>query len=289
MSRKWTDKEERILLDLYGVKTYKEIAQMLNRTENAVERRTRILREKNGIPVKNSHKQRELEFKSRFESLFPNFKYHSGYNNVDTPFKSECRICGHIQERNAQCIRRESAIHYCSGCIQINNLRKDLIKVLDKHYKTKLKELENIEKTKETEKKKIKELTSICQECGEVFIGTSKGMKYCSLECSNKRNNRLKEIKRRKKIKKNGRVDWDISLSKLVERDKNICYICGEECDESDYVKDNENNFIVGKNYPSVDHVKPISKGGTHIWSNIRLAHHYCNSIKRDNILKRIG
>lgn len=48
---------------------------------------------------------------------------------------------------------------------------------------------------------------------------------------------------------------------------------------------DNDNNFIVGYDYPSIDHVIPISKGGTHTWDNVRLAHHHCNSIKKDSIV----
>ena len=46
---------------------------------------------------------------------------------------------------------------------------------------------------------------------------------------------------------------------------------------------DINNVFVAGDNYPSVDHIKPISKGGTHTWDNIQLAHRYCNTIKSDN------
>ncbi|MDT2396282.1 HNH endonuclease [Enterococcus avium] len=35
-----------------------------------------------------------------------------------------------------------------------------------------------------------------------------------------------------------------------------------------------------------MDHVIPISKGGTHSWDNVRLAHRHCNAIKRDALLK---
>jgi len=42
--------------------------------------------------------------------------------------------------------------------------------------------------------------------------------------------------------------------------------------------------FIVGLEYPSLDHVIPLSKGGEHSMSNARLAHTYCNSIKSDQV-----
>jgi 5-methylcytosine-specific restriction endonuclease McrA len=34
--------------------------------------------------------------------------------------------------------------------------------------------------------------------------------------------------------------------------------------------------------YGSIDHVLPVSKGGTHTWNNVRLAHRGCNMAKRD-------
>ncbi len=40
--------------------------------------------------------------KKQFENLHSNFKYHSGYVGANDNFKSECRICGYVQERNAQ-------------------------------------------------------------------------------------------------------------------------------------------------------------------------------------------
>lgn len=121
---------------------------------------------------------------------------------------------------------------------------------------------------------------SNCLECGNEL---EKGQeKYCSDLCRNRANNRVARIKRRNLIQ-NGKTDMDISSNKLIKRDKNVCHICGRKCDSNDYIIDNDGNFIVGKNYPSIDHVKPISKGGTHTWDNVKLAHHYCNTIKSNN------
>ena len=39
-------------------------------------------------------------------------------------------------------------------------------------------------------------------------------------------------------------------------------------------------------NYPSIDHTVPVSKGGTHTWDNVQLAHFYCNRVKGNNIKK---
>ena len=73
--------------------------------------------------------------------------------------------------------------------------------------------------------------------------------------------------------------DRDITLLKLFHRDKGICKICGQICDYHDYeIRDKV--FIAGNLYPSIDHIKPLSKGGYHTWENIQLAHKVCNSIK---------
>lgn len=63
-----------------------------------------------------------------------------------------------------------------------------------------------------------------------------------------------------------------ISLEKLFDRDGGICWLCGKACDiEAD---PNSNN------YPSIDHVVPISLGGKDEWQNIKLAHRICNSLR---------
>jgi 5-methylcytosine-specific restriction endonuclease McrA len=78
-------------------------------------------------------------------------------------------------------------------------------------------------------------------------------------------------------------VDKGITLEKLFRRDRGQCYICGGICDWNDFsIKDNA--FIAGQTYPSIDHVKPLAKGGEHSWDNVKLAHFVCNSLKSDKI-----
>lgn len=72
----------------------------------------------------------------------------------------------------------------------------------------------------------------------------------------------------------------EIDLSALIERDGGICHICGKKV--SDRVKFGGSR---GKGedrtmYPSVDHIVPISRGGEHVWSNVKLAHLSCNAKK---------
>lgn len=100
---------------------------------------------------------------------------------------------------------------------------------------------------------------------------------FCSIQCQKKYSNKKHADHRRKTIKANGKVDWSITLKKLVKRDNNICHICGHAVN----MKSHYNSDFYG----SIDHVIPLSKGGTHSWDNVKLAHRKCNCEKRDNLI----
>jgi 5-methylcytosine-specific restriction endonuclease McrA len=129
-------------------------------------------------------------------------------------------------------------------------------------------------------KKTLKEYK--CNECSKDFFSVKK-KRYCSDSCLNKRSNRVKEIKRRTKLKENGKIDYTITIDKLIKRDKRVCKICGDKVNKKDFITTDEGYFIAGDYYPSIDHILPVSKGGTHTWDNVQLAHRICNTDKRDN------
>lgn len=110
-----------------------------------------------------------------------------------------------------------------------------------------------------------------CVECNKLFIANDVRQKYCSTQCRNKHSNRIKN----KRLYKNGKPDMSISLTRLYMRDSGICQLCGKhinfDCDSN------------SNNYPSIDHIKPIAKGGLHSWDNVQLACRQCNSIKSDS------
>lgn len=236
-----------------------------------------------------AYDEREKDFKDRFEKMHPNFEYHSEYVDSESNFKSKCRKCGHIQERHAQCTRpfkakREIICDNCAGQRKIAN--KELRKVkseLNKRTKEVIGKV--ISKTQKELKKRLREVQkeintreTTCCKCGKTFK-TDKNVKFCSKTCANRHHNKTKEIRRRKREVINGKHD-DISLEVLIKREKNKCHICNGKCNKKDYTLTEEGHFIVGSNYPSIDHVVPLSKGGTHTWDNVKLAHHYCNTIK---------
>lgn len=288
---------------------------------------------KNGLGGKRSKQvnqhgileKREQKFKKDFEDKFPDFKYHSNFKSVDDYFKLQCKNCGSIQEKHAQCLRHSEEI-ICDNCNKTKSIirAKQIIKAKRKikiNRKVK-KEVEILKRIKrnhkyyikcqkccdmffssrinsvhcntcisiiksEEQKQRIKWKGKIikCEECGKEFEMKSIRSKYCSDHCLNKAYYRRKEIERRGKLKENGRINYNITLEKLIERDNDICQICGETIDKSDYKTTDEGYFVVGDQYPSLDHIIPVSKDGTHTWDNVQLTHHYCNSVKRDKII----
>lgn len=301
--------------------SYKEIAERLGYKRDSIKHYC----QKNnirGIEIDNSIETREQNYIKRFVEKFPNFEYVSGYEKYDSTIKVRCKVCGHVQERNAhnkdytQCnkcvelerIKNLKAKEHEAELIEKQRLISDLIKALSRQINAKERE-EQLHKTcqrcesnyiattlksvhcdkclEEIKKEQIIKIESLqgrtCKECGKAFNANNLNNNYCSDSCKRKYNNRMKEISRYK-YKKNGKVDYDISLKKLYKRDKGICHICSRKCDYNDYNDDN-NIFIVGKDYPSIDHVFPKSKGGTHTWDNVKLAHMKCNTEKRDKII----
>lgn len=169
-----------------------------------------------------------------------------------------CAFCGHEQT-----LRSLQHIPRCSHC-------------------------ETLRRKRRQEQSKIKQ----CAICGKAFIPKRSTAMYCSERCKKRSiaSRHPEVIRERRKINKrlrearatkNGRVDYSITLSELMARDRGVCQLCGRPVDESDYVYIGE-AFVAGNSYPSIDHIVPLSKGGQHQWNNVQLAHRLCNSIKCD-------
>ncbi len=130
-----------------------------------------------------------------------------------------------------------------------------------------------------------------CLNCGRDYVyrthvGTT--VLYCSQDCrvNGERIKRrsYRRISKDKRITRNGKADYSINLEELSKRDKGVCYLCHKETSFDDYIETKEGWFIAGNDYPSIDHVIPIAKGGLHNWGNVKLAHRLCNSKKSDTI-----
>lgn len=180
----------------------------------------------------------------------------------------ECVKCGCKKTISSSNTRKKNKrIFDCPICRE-RRIEQDR---LDKEY-----EKQEEKRLKEVRKPRFQVAFQFC-ECGQIL---QQGYRKCEA-CRRERDReawRINDIKRRANTKRVER-DKDITLGKLFERDKGVCYLCGNKCDWNDGAWIN-GVFIVGRNYPTIDHVVALANGGSHTWKNIRLAHLSCNSKK---------
>jgi hypothetical protein len=106
----------------------------------------------------------------------------------------------------------------------------------------------------------------ICTICGKKYISTDNKSKYCSIYCRNKIRIMIHNTKKRgnKYLLYEG-VNYEL----IYQRDKGICHICGSRV----HKKFNRKDKLSG----TMDHLIPLSRGGSHIYENVKLAHWICN------------
>lgn len=212
-----------------------------------------------------------------FQHGFEDLKREGNY------YSAKCKECGHETKLHQTTLKHYIAGYLGSGdlqceyCTTVFSKKKRLEDDLKAKFRAKDKQLlALINKRTKTAKRNMR--YHPCIVCGKM----TKNKKYCSLACNNKANWATKDAKRRVKIR-NALVDNDISLKGLYERDHGVCHICGGICDYNDH-QNQDGIFIAGYTYPSIDHVIPLARGGKHSWDNVKLAHWYCNTLKRDSI-----
>ena len=230
------------------------------------------------------------DFKIKFDNKYKGqYEYIDRENNQNAFAEDihiiKCLKCGKINRWKGSTLYngKFNCNHLTEEQIKQRRLEKEINKTLSELSKE-IKYINNRNELFEKELSKIKE----CEYCGRIFYAKDYNW-YCSDICkANMKKEKQKARKRLReaKAKKNGKIEWNISLEKLIQRDEGICKICGRQVDTEDYYYTDEGYFIAGENYPSIDHIIPLAKGGTHTWDNIQLAHRHCNSIKSDNIIE---
>lgn len=231
--------------------------------------------------TKEEREARELERRKAVVERCSGFEYAGNYTGSEGTADIRCTKCGTITTRSWVAIRHANV--RCETCSL----------ALTEQKRAKAKQAKAEAKREQEERKAEQNETEfftadceqaeilICPECGKAFIPRSKRQKRCSTECGGRTNNRVKFYRRKRKIDV-AMMDKTITLAKLYERDGGVCYLCGGHCDWMDFLQ-TDAAFIAGDDYPSIDHVQPLSKGGQHSWENVRLAHRRCNYLKRDH------
>lgn len=222
----------------------------------------------------------------------------------------KCAVCGREFEKKENrkkgiCCSRECAIEYtkihhttrptneftCKNCGKTFTLHRTGLKGIFCSHECNVEYMKNEKAKKIEEKQKLKSikiLTSIlskiendkrheinltkeCKECGEIFQAKSGHEVYCSDKCRRKSKNRYHD----RRLNKCKSRDTSIDLHKVYDKYNGICQMCGNRLNfDCDYNSDE---------YPSIDHIIPISKGGCHTWDNVQLLCRGCNVIKGSN------
>lgn len=206
----------------------------------------------------------------------PMFEYAGGYTGSDGFVDLRCKTCGAVIRKSYVSVRHGRA--QCENCLRIAAEEKakqeDLRRKIDADRKA----------WKEAGKRKATQLSfSFCKACGGVFIPDGHYKSYCSDECKRKAANTISKDKRLRKIS-DALVDKGIDLKDLFKRAGGVCAICGKICRWDDSSVRDDGTFVAFGDYPSIDHIIPLSKGGNHSWNNVQLACRSCNSKKGNRV-----
>jgi 5-methylcytosine-specific restriction endonuclease McrA len=66
----------------------------------------------------------------------------------------------------------------------------------------------------------------------------------------------------------------------VLTRDDFTCYLCGRRADEHAYISRAWDNYVPNPLYPTLDHIIPLSRGGSHSYDNTACACWECNLAK---------
>lgn len=114
-----------------------------------------------------------------------------------------------------------------------------------------------------------------CVICGKQFKSIRDDAKTCSIECRRQRDH-INRNSRYKGLKEKGLFDESVTLKNVFKKYEGKCQCCGKLLSFDTGVTEND--------YPSIDHVIPLSRGGSHQWENVQLLCRKCNILKSNKV-----
>lgn len=229
-----------------------------------------IMKKANGGFVNNEDDIRRI-----VEERTPGYAYAGGYTGSEGSLRIRCKTCGTEVVRSIISIR-----HNHLKCRECDRLQRERLKQERRaEILRRQREREEQWRIARIDRTATQGAFRVCPVCNSLFIPQAHGQKYCGESCVKKVANRRD---RRLKRKHSKIYDKDITLQEVFRRDHGICYLCGVECDWGDMEVRENGAKVAGDWYPSIDHVRPLAKDGTHSWDNVRLAHRICNYLKSD-------
>lgn len=121
----------------------------------------------------------------------------------------------------------------------------------------------------------------ICRCCGKEYKpkGATRPEDYCSKTCKHKSYKKQRGISNAKRRARMRGVDSElVDPFKVFDRDGWRCQLCGVKTPKS-------KRGTYAENAPELDHIIPLSKGGSHKYTNTQCACRKCNQDKSDTPL----
>ena len=244
----------------------------------------------------NEERKREAETRLARSLLEKGFTYIEGYNGKNSHIKVSCLTCGVSFTKYVESVSKLKTIS-CPICAENKRETRQAEKdAQHKKWEQQQEEYKQKRLERELELKNRTDEVHICKECGCIYTYRSYAQSIgvdpifiqridcCSKECLKKHKHKQRghETDHIKRAVRHG-CEWEsgVTLKKLIKRDGLRCAICGELCDINDKSYGNGN----GPLYPSMDHIIPIAKGGSHTWNNVQVAHLICNTLKSDKVI----
>lgn len=258
-----------VAMRVQGVPT-KAIADRYGVTNNVVKEFLKV----NGIRLNETHNTADMVAERISDATGGQLVYVDGYVDKESSVRVRCTDCGGEFYRTYHHITTHG-VGECPVCKAIRQEAEEAERIEARRIRREQAEARRRESAAQKELRLLLRRHE-CPVCGTLTTRPT----YCSDACMRKANNATHEHRRRARIEA-AMVDRDITVDGLYKRDGGICHLCGDRCNYDDFVVV-DGTKICGDWYPSIDHVIPLSKGGEHSWSNVKLAHRICNSIKGD-------
>jgi len=308
--------------------TFRECADKFgltpNQVSNQIQRRgvhggiskdenSRRLQEHNGSAKGNAVQMKRAGERIRHRVALHGFDMLDEWRGEDAAYRVCCARCGHEFELKAQTLKKcKFACPECPDPFDVLRAELDdmrnLVRTIERELMAAKSILDKLDRWTCGEHSWYRDTleahspqAATCKHCGTRWVywptitrgGYHKYARqaYCSKKCRARANRSSESSNIGHRLRKYGSQDKPrdvIKLDELIERDGGICHLCGEATNKKDSWLDENGYHVCGAKYPTIDHVIPLSKGGTHTWNNVKLACRNCNSHRGSKALDEI-